>query len=90
MKFDSWNLNWAVASKYKYTYVCMHMYIAIYIYIYILWLLATYIGYWCVSNHMHIGYGSNECVYLNGNGVGLQPKATKKLIDEELLKWRSK
>ncbi len=31
--------------------------------------------------------GSEDCVYLAGNSLGLQPKNTKKYIDEELEKW---
>ena len=37
-----------------------------------------------------VGSESSECVYLNGNGTGLQPVATKKLVNEELQKWKSK
>ena len=38
----------------------------------------------------YVGSESSECVYFNGNGMGLQPVATKKLVNEELQKWRSK
>ncbi|XP_035388622.1 kynureninase isoform X2 [Electrophorus electricus] len=31
--------------------------------------------------------GSEECIYFVGNSLGLQPKNTKKYIDEELEKW---
>ncbi|KAK9972755.1 hypothetical protein ABG768_023520 [Culter alburnus] len=31
--------------------------------------------------------GSEDCVYFAGNSLGLQPKNTKKYIDEELEKW---
>ncbi|XP_072539609.1 kynureninase [Salminus brasiliensis] len=31
--------------------------------------------------------GSEECIYLAGNSLGLQPKNAKKYIDEELEKW---
>jgi len=31
--------------------------------------------------------GSEDCVYLAGNSLGLQPKNTQKYIDEELEKW---
>ncbi|KAI2663180.1 Kynureninase [Labeo rohita] len=31
--------------------------------------------------------GAEDCVYLAGNSLGLQPKNTKKYIDEELEKW---
>ncbi|XP_073688083.1 kynureninase-like [Garra rufa] len=31
--------------------------------------------------------GSEDCVYLAGNSLGLQPKNAKKYIDEELEKW---
>ncbi|KAJ3584128.1 hypothetical protein NHX12_014624 [Muraenolepis orangiensis] len=33
--------------------------------------------------------GSQECVYFVGNSLGLQPKSTKKYLDEELEKWAS-
>ncbi|XP_019957824.2 kynureninase [Paralichthys olivaceus] len=31
--------------------------------------------------------GSNECIYLVGNSLGLQPKMTRKYLEEELDKW---
>lgn len=31
--------------------------------------------------------GSEDCIYFVGNSLGLQPKNTKKYIDEELEKW---
>ncbi|XP_030626383.1 kynureninase [Chanos chanos] len=31
--------------------------------------------------------GTEECIYLVGNSLGLQPKLTKKYIEEELDKW---
>ncbi|XP_059417012.1 kynureninase [Carassius carassius] len=31
--------------------------------------------------------GSEDCIYLAGNSLGLQPKNTKKYIEEELEKW---
>ena len=34
--------------------------------------------------------GSSECIYLYGNGLGLQPVGTKKLVNEELKKWKNK
>ena len=29
-----------------------------------------------------------ECVYLCGNSLGLQPKETQRLVNEELEKWQ--
>ncbi|KAG7268072.1 hypothetical protein CRUP_014933 [Coryphaenoides rupestris] len=31
--------------------------------------------------------GSQDCIYLAGNSLGLQPKRTKQYLDEELEKW---
>uniref|UniRef100_A0A8C5D258 Kynureninase n=1 Tax=Gadus morhua TaxID=8049 RepID=A0A8C5D258_GADMO len=31
--------------------------------------------------------GSQECIYFVGNSLGLQPKSTKKYLEEELEKW---
>lgn len=31
--------------------------------------------------------GTKECIYLVGNSLGLQPKRTKKYLEEELEKW---
>ncbi|XP_042372918.1 kynureninase-like, partial [Plectropomus leopardus] len=31
--------------------------------------------------------GSEECIYLVGNSLGLQPKMAKKYLEEELEKW---
>ncbi|XP_059906750.1 kynureninase [Gadus macrocephalus] len=31
--------------------------------------------------------GSQECIYFVGNSLGLQPKSTKKILEEELEKW---
>ena len=40
---------------------------------------------------VHTGIdGSKECVYLYGNGLGLQPTGTKELVDEEIKKWKCK
>ena len=37
------------------------------------------------------GVDSQEkCVYLNGCSLGLQPKGTQKLVDDELEKWRKR
>lgn len=29
-----------------------------------------------------------DCVYLCGNSLGLQPKGTQVLVNEELIKWQ--
>lgn len=31
--------------------------------------------------------GGEECIYLCGNSLGLQPKMTRKYLEEELDKW---
>lgn len=31
--------------------------------------------------------GQNECIYLCGNSLGLQPKSTREMIDQELKDW---
>ena len=34
--------------------------------------------------------GSQKCVYLAGNSLGLQPVGVKQLVSEELEKWKNK
>ena len=34
--------------------------------------------------------GSQKCVYLAGNSLGLQPVGVKQLVVEELEKWKNK
>ena len=34
--------------------------------------------------------GSQKCVYLAGNSLGLQPVGVKRLVSEEVEKWKSK
>ena len=34
--------------------------------------------------------GSQKCVYLAGNSLGLQPIGVKQLVLEELEKWKNK
>lgn len=34
--------------------------------------------------------GEDECVYFCGNSLGLQPKRTRVLVDEELEKWAAR
>ena len=36
------------------------------------------------------GDGNRECVYLCGNSLGLQPRAARALVNEELDKWSKK
>ena len=33
------------------------------------------------------GEDGKSCIYLNGNSLGLQPKKTKEIIDQELQDW---
>ncbi|MCI4375721.1 hypothetical protein PGIGA_G00114090 [Pangasianodon gigas] len=39
------------------------------------------------SSDLTLVDGSEDCIYFVGNSLGLQPKNTKKYIDEELEKW---
>ena len=39
---------------------------------------------------MGVGQSTNECVYLCGNSLGLQPKNTRKLLNEELDVWAAR
>jgi kynureninase len=36
------------------------------------------------KNHIN---PNEDCIYLSGNSIGLMPKVTKKLMDEQFQKW---
>jgi kynureninase len=45
-----------------------------------------------LSTHAHAAdltrvNGEDDCVYLTGNSLGLQPRETSVLVNEELTKW---
>lgn len=47
-------------------------------------------SYECISSStadLSLVSGSEDCIYLVGNSLGLQPKMARKYIEEELDKW---